>query len=483
MGNYVPLLCITFLYISIFIYTIASTQVETLREDWNSVRCQPMPMLLASYIPDPNDTTIDRSKFSNDNFQFCIQKLIDSSIALMMGPIMGVFSTQISAAKSTQQSVNNLRNSAASDVANPFNSLINLAWKKFGYILAQILRIMYKLDSSFKRISGITLTSVFAGLSVFKAINNGIKFFIKVAIIILIVIIALLFLIFIPLSPIIGVLIIPAIIAISATEFGGSVGGMQDSLNCIAPGTLVKLADGWKRVEDIRLGDRLWEGTVEGILYGKGGESVSIHSITISTMHIVFDGKKGRWVFAKDHTDALPCRTPEHVYSLVTSSRTWTVKGDEEVLLRDWTHSTGDGRAEEKVSSLLHSSFVSKGMGLVGPKSHVWKEGVGPVPLSSVRLGDRIRDMTGFTEVISIYHSAERGKSTGPNDSAWILDSRGWVQRKVIHESSHELMHVGTDSGTLLLDGIYIRDFNEIEKKDFIEMEEFLLSLLTNRNE
>jgi len=483
MGNYVPLLCITFLYISIFIYTIASTQLDGLREDWNSVRCQPMAMMLASYIPDPKDTTVNRSKFSNDNFQFCIQKLIDSSISLVMGPIMGVFTTQISAAKTTQQSVNNLRNSAASDVANPFNSLINLAWKKFGYILAQILRIMYKLDSSFKRISGITLASVFAGLSVFKAISNGIKFFIKVAIIILIVIIALLFLIFIPLSPIIGVLIIPAIIAISATEFGGQVGGMQGSFNCVAPGTLVKMANGWKQVQDISLGDDLWEGKVEGILYGKGGESVSIHSVPISILHIVFDGKKGKWVFAKDHTDALPSRTPERVYSLVTSSRTWTVKGDKELLLRDWTHSTGDPRVEKKISSLLKSSFVSKRMGLVGPKSHVWKEGVGPVPLSSIRLGDRIRGMMGFTEVTSIYHSTERGKSTGPNDSIWILDPSGWVQQEVAHDSSHELMHIGTDSGIFLLDGIYIRDINEIEKKDFTELEEFLLSLLTNRND
>jgi hypothetical protein len=245
------------------------------------------------------------------------------------------------------------------------------------------------------------------------------------------------------------------------------------------------MGDGWKKVEDIRLGDQIWEGTVEGILYGKGGESVSIHSVTISILHIVFDEKKGEWVFAKDHTDAIPCDTPAYVYSLVTSSRTWTVKGDAEILLRDWTHSTGDPRVEKKISSLLNSSFVSKGMGLVGSKSHVWKEGVGPVPLSSIRIGDRLRDTTGFTEVTSIYHSAERGNSSGPNSSAWILDStgRGYIQREVGHDSSDRLMHVGTASGTLLLDDLYIRDVNEIEKKDFMELEQFLLSLLTNRNE
>ena len=481
MGNYIPLIVATVLYISLFVYLIANTQIDNLRRDWNTVRCQPIAMMFASYIPDPKDTTINRSKFSSDNFQFCIQEIIDSSIKLFMTPVMSLFSNQLAIGSTIQTSINNLRNSAASDLAHPFNSIVNLAWKKFGYIMQHIFRILYKVNSSFQRIFGIALSSIFAGLSVFTALNNSIKFFVKVAVIILLIIISMIALLFIPLAPIIPVLIIPTIAIIASVD--SNSGLSADAFTCVKPGTLVKMANGWKKVEDIQLGDRLWEGTVEGILYGKGGESVSIHSITISILHIVFDGKKGQWVFAKDHTDAIPSNTPEHVYSLVTSSRTWIVKGREEVLLRDWTHSTGDGRAEKKISSLLHSSFVSKGMGLVGPKSHVWKEGVGPVSLSSIRLGDRIRDTMGFTEVTSIYHSAERGKSTGPNNSAWILDSRGWIQREVAQDSSHQLMHLGTASGTLLLDGIYIRDVNEIEKKDFTELEQFLLSLLTNRNE
>lgn len=481
MGNYIPLIVATFLYISLFVYLIANTQIDNLRREWNTVRCQPIAMMFASYIPDPNDTTVNRSKFSSDNFQFCIQEIIDSSIKLFMTPVMSLFSNQLMIGSTIQTSINNLRNSAASDMAHPFNAIVNLAWKKFGYIMQHIFRIVFKLNSSFQRIFGIALSSIFAGLSVFTAINNSIKFFVKVSIIILIIIISMIALLFIPLSPIIPVLIIPTIAIIASVDSNSGISA--DAFTCVKPGTLVKMGDGWKKVEDIRLGDQIWEGTVEGILYGKGGESVSIHSVTISILHIVFDEKKGEWVFAKDHSDAIPCDTPAYVYSLVTSSRTWTVKGDAEILLRDWTHSTGDPRVEKKISSLLKSSFVSKGMGLVGPKSHVWKEGVGPVPLSSIRIGDRIKCIMGFTEVTSIYHSAERGNSRGPNTSAWILDSTGWIQREVAQDSSHELMHVGTGSGTLLLDGMYIRDVNEIEKKDFTELEHFLLSLLTNRND
>jgi hypothetical protein len=480
MGNYVPLIFVTFLYITLFAYLIASTQIEGLREDWNTVRCQPMAMFFASYIPtDPN---VNRSKFSSDNFEFCIQGLIDSSISLVMLPVMGIFSTNLSAAKTTQTSVNNLRNSAASDVGNPFNALINLAWKKFGFIMSQIFRVMYKVNSSFQRIFGITLASVFAGLSVFKAINNSIKVIIKVCIILLIIIIALLFLIFIPLSPFIAVLLIPTIIAIGVTEYGGAVAGMEESLNnCVEEGTLVKCRHGWKKVEDLLLGDELWEGKVEGILCGKGSASVSIASVTLSKMHIVFDASVDRWVFAKDHADAIPCDTPSRVYSLVTSERTWVVRGEKELVLRDWTHAKEEDEEviQRKVCSLLGVPFVeTRGLGLLGPESRVWKSS-GSVPLSSIRLGDRIHDGEGMTEVTSLYMSTELGNASGPNDAIWTLDSSGWSQLPVEKSWAQvPLMHCGTESGKLLVNGYVRRDFNEVEKWQFHELEEFLLSLL-----
>ena len=482
MGSYLPLILVTFIYISIFIYSIASTQVEGLREDWNSVRCQPIPMFLASYIPtDPN---VNRSKFSSDNFQFCIQKLIDSSIAIFMSPIMGIFATQVSAAKSTQQSVNAMRNSAASDIANPFNSLINLAWKKFGYILAQIMRIMYKVNSSFQRIFGITLATVFAGMSVFTTINNTIKLILRVCIILLIIIIALLFLIFIPIAPFIGIFLIPTIVYISQTQYAQSVGGMEGSLNnCVAEGTEVKCRDGWKMVEDIRLGDVLCDGVVQGILTGKGSACVRIHSVKISAMHIVFDSSSSRWVFAKDHSDAIPCATPARVLSLVTSSRTWVVRGEKELLLRDWTHSAGSEEAiQRKVCSLLNTPFVGvRGLGLVGPKSTVWKDGQDgqPVRVSSLRVGDRVWDGSEFTEVTSVYISTELGNMSGPNSSAWSEESGTWVQKGVCAEGIQvPQVHCGTASGRLEVNGKIIRDFNEIDSDKFIELEEFLLSLL-----
>lgn len=493
MGEYVPLFFVTFLYISVFAYMIANTQLENLRKDWNSNRCLPIGIILASYIPDPADKTINRSKFSSDNFEFCIQELVDASISTFMIPIMSILSMQISAANTTNQSANNLRNSASSGVAHPFNSLLNFAWKRFGQIMSHILRIMYQLNSSFDRIFGITLSALFAGISLFKTVKNTIDLIIRVCIIILIIIIALLFLIFIPIFPYIGILIIPAIVAIGETEHAAETAGMSDAFNCVEPGTLVKCKDGWVPVENLKLGDETDTGHITGILYGKGGNCVSIHSVKISAMHILFDDNVNAWVFAKDHADAMTCsESVPFVYSIVTSSSTWTVKkAGKELVLRDWTHlgSVNEHLYHREIKSLLASHImldpnVNPGLGLVGPDSLVWKEGVGPVPIHMVRVGDVIQDGERKTRVTSTYISSELGNSLGPNSAAWVFSPSGWTHRRYTKTGVQvPLVHIGTESGHFTLGGLYIRDINEIGKEHFTYIELFLLSLLNIRNE
>ena len=193
MGQYVPLLFVTFLYISVFAYIIASTQIDTLREDWNARRCTLVGMLLASYIPNPNDPDVRPSKFSNENFQFCVSEFVDASIAAVMVPIMGMMSTQVNVAQTVNSSVNNLRFSSATDVLSPFNGLINVAWQKLQIVLAHILRIIYRLNSAYKRIFGIVISAIFAGVSVFTSISNFIKVLEKVVAMIMAIIIAIIF--------------------------------------------------------------------------------------------------------------------------------------------------------------------------------------------------------------------------------------------------------------------------------------------------
>ena len=166
----------------------------------------------------------------------------------------------------------------------------------------------------------------------------------------------------------------------------------------------------------------------------------------------------------------------------------WKVKGDGELLLRDWTHlDHGDEALDRMISSLLGTDIpVASAMGLVGSKSLVTRDGK-QVTIDSIEVGDMIQDMNGLTRVTSIYRSVEVGNATTPNASVRILSSKGWIRKEGLISKEapirkEGLMHIGTESGTFVLNGLIIRDVNEVGSEHFTPVEEFLLSCL-NRNE
>jgi hypothetical protein len=128
---------------------------------------------------------------------------------------------------------------------------------------------------------------------------------------------------------------------------------------------------------------------------------------------------------------------------------------------------------------MLNTPFTGiKGLGLLGPESMVLCEGASR-PLHSLRLGDKVWDGTSFTEVISMYRSSELGNASGPNSSAWTKHKDAWIQERVDAVGKQVgLIHCGTQSGTLVVNGITMRDFNEVDSIHFPALEEFLLSLL-----
>jgi len=493
-----PLLVTTFVFTSVFLYIFSSVQLHDIRENWNTRRCEPLVMLIAQSVPDPKDTKTDASTFASDNFSFCINKFIDASIAATMGPMLGIFSKQIDATQPIAESLNYLKSAATNSLLNPMNTFINNIWKKFGYVLYQLVRIFVKLNSSFQRVFGILLSSVFAGMAMYKGILNTKDFIIKVCIILLNIIIALLFLLFIPLLPFIPIIIIPVITAL--TVAGAATGGMEGAFNCVAPGTLVASKDGWKKVETLKVGDELKEGYITGILKGiPGGTCVSINNVIISGLHIVYDIHKKQWIHASNHTLAKSVDIPpDIVYCLTTTSKTWTVmeKKGSGLLLRDWTDIPDDDNADivmnDLVQRLLHTnvyeetSKLYRGISVLCGSTNIFHEENGSINMKDVKLHDKIYDGTSFTEVLGIYKGRRELRSTDEIDSAWIWNQtkNRWVRPLLKSELGTNIGYTFvTQSGKFWVNGTIRRDITEIGCDRLYETGEIVLSLLNNRND
>jgi len=490
-----PLLATTFVFISIFLYIFTSIQLHDIRTNWNERRCELLVMLIAKSIPDPNDSSIDADDFAADNFSFCIQNIIAASFASVMGPAMGIFSKQVDAIKPIQSAINNMKNSASNIITNPFNSYMNGIWKKFKQIIYAISTIFIKMSSAFHRIFGIVISTIFAGISMYKGIINTKNFIIKICIIILYIIIALLFLLFIPLLPIIPIVILPTITVLALA--GAAVGGMDEAFNCVAPGTLVACKDGWKAVETLHVGDELREGRVTGILQGiPGGSCVSIGTVVISGLHIVYDTKVGEWVHARDHSSARPATSPDIVYCLTTSNQTWTVEG--ELLLRDWTDIPNTNDAFEKMENFvwnaLHEGMFdlndddpvpNKGLSLLGGSTRIIDKYRGYVPIYNIKVHDYVFDGKAFTEVLGVFTGIGTGEHAGSLDTAWIWNQtrNRWVHPILKMDIPALGYNIITRSGKFSVAGEIRRDLTEIGCERLYETRDIVLSLLNNRND
>jgi hypothetical protein len=460
----VPLLATTLAFISIFAYSYAQLELEEIKANWNKRRCEPLVMVMAALIQvDPKK---DPNTMAIENFQFCIGKIIDSSIAIFLAPMLQLFTFQMDATKPITDSMNYLRGMAAS-LLKPLNDLFNTLWAKLMVVVYQSARIFFQLYSSMDRVFGIATASVFAGMSMYKGIQNAMGFVIQVIIAILIILCVLVVFLFFVMWPVIP-LILTMIGILSTTVYAANVSGMSGSF-CVAPWTMVKTKMGYKRVHELIPGEELDDGVIEGILKVEGGSCVRIDGIIISKTHLI--KYEGKWIMAGEHPAAEVADYVGLLYCLNTSTREWTVKGrDTDHILRDWEElpdsKESDAAWEEFINSILNKGVLkhsSPGRGLFGEATIIYTLD-SEKPISKVVIGDYIRDKVGYTRVVGIYKDTELVPRSGPNKSVWAY-SKGWTHLKVedclpMTKNAYQLV---TESGTFIIQSnILVRDFTEV---------------------
>lgn len=479
----VPLLAVTIGFLSVFLYNFATLQLEDIKKNWNQRRCEPLVMTMAHMLAKEGE---DPQKFSIDNFQFCIGKLIDSSLMMVIGPMLKVFSQQVDATKPIQESINSLRGSAGS-LLTPVNALFGKLWEKFGFVLYQVVRVFIKLMSAFDRVFGIATASLFAGMSMIKAIENSMNFVINVCIIILTILVVLVLFLWFIMWPVIPV-ILTLIGVLSATVHAGKVGGMSGSF-CVVGDTLVRTEKGWRKVKEIQPGDKLADGSlVEGVLETVGAPVVSYKGVSISSSHLVWFAEKNAWVPAGELPGVRKVEeTPEKLYCLNVDSHVWEVRGTcgSILKLRDWEEIPDgfDSVWEELIARLLETPIgeSSPGRGLIGAQTKVYVEGRGLIAVTKVELGELVKDSGGkFTRVLAVYKDcSELLPAVGQNAAAWIRREGVWQHSISGNYTSNIGCHLITESGTFLIEGgICVRDFTEIGIDRIHETYAFVETLL-----
>lgn len=517
--SYVPLFFMTFTLCFGFGYAIAQLNINDIKNNWEERRCEPS-VLASSWLYSPSEYEGGSSQFASDNFTFCTNKIIDTSLGYTFSPVQSMFQQTVKSSDQVHSSMNFLRGTA-SNFQKLFMGMMDPVYQRFSAVTHAVSNIFVRMKFAMSRLNTVLITAVFAGLAGYKAIINAIRLVIMIVQIILGIITGLMIILFLILWPFSALIaIVGTIVAVTmgvisgiiAGEVGNAMSGFKDGSGlshsktlCVPGGTLVETASGLCPIEKIAPGGVLkGGGTVEGVLRASGSDAefVSIDGILVGKGHLVWDTVKKGWCSSEDHGRATSSEVKAaFVYCLNTSDRTWTVRGaggDASLLLRDWEElpvdlsGQLDAEWDWKMAAALSSASAAaapqqRPRGVFGPSTQI-RTPKGIVPLSSIQVGDLVEDVgsNGWSSVIAtIRDSSEDVKEEGPNEGCWIYGGAQWVHPVVASAgaAAAEGVHLLTESGTFVVcdgaaGGTLVRDFSEIGLVPLDTLRPWILNLL-----
>jgi hypothetical protein len=415
---------------------LGSLDIQNIKADWANRRCDPTVMFSA-FLYKPSSDPRSASAFATDNFNFCLRNLVKEVFNILLAPALGVFSQQMSAANTTGQVFNSIRNQLGNQFRS-FSSIFDSFFDTYKRTTLQISRITQLIRAAMLKVSAVIVSIVFMGLSLMTSLLNTYDFIIKVVIIILGIIVAMIILLFFALIPFMPV-IFTTIAILTAAGMGGAVGGMAGAF-CLHPNTKIALHDGAKiSIKSINIGDKLAgdSGRVTGILETDTiGELYNIRGVIMSASHLV--EHKGQYIFADRHPDAVLYTNilPGRLIILNTEGRSIpTLDKNGDILhVKDWEEIPDDDEEgqllwEKEVDKILNSATTPKSslripesIGLFSKMTCVIAEDLGQIPISYVKRGDSILDINNnFTRVLGIYRGALH-INTYPVRKFWYSD-------------------------------------------------------------
>jgi hypothetical protein len=422
---YLSLFFLLLLFVGLFVYLESFATAGETSNNWSEVRCEPQNMLLAGlYGHDPNE-----------NFQFCLQQIIQDSTKSSTAPFaqgMGGFTTVL---QNLMSSANSFRTTLATMAGGIFK-IIGEFKARMTALMGRVKLTASRMKAMMFRIYGTMFAVMYMGMSATTGIAN----------------------------------------------FGDTFIFKFIDTFCFAPGTRVLMADGSDRnIMDLRLGDKLaGDSLVEAIIECPGSSDMySIYGVKVSGRHRIWSSDQNKFICVKDHPDALKAAAEPSLWTLVTSNREIPVKGSNGLVrFADWEELPSTEKALKEWDSIVQLILNKRIQEGPIPKSApcldkailVYKYQAGFTPLYSIKVGDWILDSYKWTKVLGICKRRVQ-TSIGPygyriTDGVWIEDVKWAHPSGQINEGAWDGYQLITSSGTFTMYNnqkkYLVRDFTEV---------------------
>ena len=418
---------LTLLAILVFLIIDQTSNLSSIKANWAEYRCQPHIMPFASLFG--HDV--------NENFQFCIQQIIQEKTTGVAAPFAQGMSGFTGILGNLMSSANSFRVMLATLVGGVIK-IISEFKSRMDALMGRVKMTASRMKAMMYRIYGTMFAVMYMGMSAITGIQN----------------------------------------------LGDSfIFGFIDTF-CFAAETEVILENSSSMyIKDLTLGTRLRDGQiVEAVLEVPGSlELYMLHGVRVSGEHLVF--YKNSFVPVKEHPDAIKTGGLPSLWTLITSNRQIPVRGfKSDLIFSDWEEMPAGPESAAEWDKIVrglinndNTAFHTK-IPLDPPcfdsTIKVIKYQSGLVPLSSIVRGDWIMGKHTWTKVIGICsRQVEGGLYSHGNrmtDGVWILSQNGWKHPEGSSDRRPwKGINLITDTGAFRthlasFDSYIVRDFTEV---------------------
>ncbi len=453
---------IIFIFITLFVFIVFSyckvmQTKEAIADDWINQRCKPQNMLFAGLITHPEGTSA--FQYTSDNFQYCVQDILTNITGYALEPFQYmiksltlIFEGISNAIQQIRELINRIRNSIRTFAEDVMSRILN--------IMIPIQKMFIALMDTFQKIQGTMTAGLYTMLGSYytlQALMGAIlELIIKILIALVIIIVALWILPFTwpaaaSMTVVFLAIAIPlAIIVYFMTEVLHIQTSGIPKLRCFDELTLIPLQNGNKiHIKDINIGDILANGsyvTAKIKVTSSDMKMFKLNNIIVSGSHLIEYNNK--WIRVEQHPNAeqISYNKP-FLYCLNTSNKIIEL---ETLIFSDWDeisnnelqilHKENENIINlENIHEILDNGFKENTEICL----HKNKK-----QISQIKIGDILENgsvIYGLVEVEARKLRKYKNK-TGPN----------------------KLYHLLTTDGSLIINSVDVKDYNNIIDKFII---------------
>lgn len=176
---------VIFTYCCGYAYLNIRQNKQLIRTNWIQYRCNPAYMMFAGTVMQPNGTSEDKMKFTETNFQYCVQNELKSIASKFMEPLYYAQSLVINILHAIANVLNDIRN-LINSIRDAVSSIIADIMSRGLNIMQPIIGMFLKMRDTMGKVQGIMTASLYTVLGIYDTLQSGLRSTFEVIVIILI---------------------------------------------------------------------------------------------------------------------------------------------------------------------------------------------------------------------------------------------------------------------------------------------------------